>query len=127
MSPRCQGFLVCALCVSVFLGSSLLAGERQFVVHAIDKDSKISACAAIDVNHDGRLDIVSGGFWYEAPNWKKHFLREVEQIRGRYDDYSNLPLDVNGDGWLDLVSVNYRSQSLYWVEHPGEKIKADPP
>ena len=40
-------------------------------------------------------------------------------IRGRYDDYSALPLDVNGDGRLDLVSVNYRSQSLYWVEHPG--------
>lgn len=107
--------------------TALAAGERTFVVHAINKESSYSACAALDVNKDGKLDIVSGGFWYEAPKWKRHFLREVEQIRGRYDDYSNLPLDVNGDGWLDLVSVNYRSQSLYWVEHPGEKIKADPP
>jgi hypothetical protein len=80
----------------------------------------------IDVNHDGKLDIVSGGFWYEAPEWKKHFLREVEVIRGRFDDYSNLELDVNADGWTDIVSVNYRSKSLFWVEHPGEKIKSDP-
>jgi len=87
--------------------------------HVINGDSEFSACAAIDVNADGRLDIVSGGFWYEAPDWTRHVLREVEMIRGRYDDYSNLPLDVNGDGRLDLVSVNYRSESLYWVENTG--------
>src|SRR5687768_5168997 len=113
----------------LFIGAfsaALPAAERAFRVHAVNKDSKFSACASIDVNHDGKLDIVSGGFWYEAPTFKKHFLRDVEQIRGRYDDYSNLPLDVNADGWTDLVSVNYRSQSLYWVEHPGEKIKTDP-
>lgn len=123
VSP-CQ-FVAC-FCVTVVSFAPSSAADRTFVAHTINKDSAFSACAAIDVNKDGKLDIVSGGFWYEAPAWKKHFLREVEQIRGRYDDYSNLPLDVNGDGWLDLVSVNYRSQSLYWVEHPGEKIKADP-
>lgn len=63
--------------------------------------------------------MVSGGFWYEALNWKRHFLREVEMIRGRYDDDSNLPLDVNADGWKDLVSCNYRSQSIYRVQNPG--------
>jgi hypothetical protein len=63
--------------------------------------------AAIDVNRDGKLDIVCGGFWYEAPAWKKHVLREVPVIRGRYDDYSNLPMDVNGDG----------CSGLYWFEN----------
>jgi hypothetical protein len=58
--------------------------------------------------------------------WKKHFLREVEVIRGRFDDYSNLELDVNADGWTDLVSVNYRSKSLFWVEHPGERSRLIP-
>jgi dienelactone hydrolase len=71
------------------------------------------------VNGDGRLDIVSGEFWYEAPHWTRHRLRDVQLIGNRYDDYSNLPLDVNGNGRLDLVSVNYRSQSLYWVENRG--------
>jgi Glucuronyl esterase, fungi/FG-GAP-like repeat len=97
-----------------------------FVPHDINPASEFPACGVMDVNHDGKLDIVSGGFWYEAPAWKKHFLREVEVIRGRFDDYSNLEMDVNADGWTDIISVNYRSASLFWIEHPGEKIKSDP-
>ena len=96
--------------------------ELTFSAHEINASSAFSSCAALDVNRDGKLDIVAGGYWYEAPTWKKRLVREVEMIRGRYDDYSNLPLDVNGDGWTDLVSCNYRSQSLYWVEHPGKSL-----
>ena len=97
-------------------------GGIKFRVHTINAGSTYSAAAVFDVNRDGKLDIVSGGWWYEAPKWKRHFLREVEEIRGRFDDYSNLPIDVNGDGWLDLVSANYRSSKLYWIEHPGKKL-----
>jgi dienelactone hydrolase len=93
--------------------------EVAFRRHVIAADSEFSACAAIDVDGDGRLDIVAGGVWYQAPSWTPHPLREVEMIRGRYDDYSNLPLDVNGNGLLDVVSVNYRSRSLYWAENTG--------
>ncbi len=92
--------------------------------HTLNADSTYSACAVMDVNHDNAPDIVCGGFWYEAPTWKRRFLRDVEVIRGRFDDYSNLPLDVNGDGWLDLISANYRSQTLYWIEHPGAALGA---
>ena len=103
-----------------------LAGEPMFRVHAINPDSTFSACAAIDVNRDGRLDVVCGGWWYEAPTWKRHFLREVEVIRGRYDDFSNLPLDVNRDGWPDLISANYRSKTMYWIAHPQSELGAWP-
>jgi dienelactone hydrolase len=92
----------------------------RFRVHILNADSEFSAAAALDVDSDGKLDVVSGGWWYEAPTWKKRFLRDVTRIRGRFDDYSNLPLDVNGDGRLDLVSANYRSQSIFWVENPGK-------
>ena len=94
----------------------------KFRRHVLNDTSAFSACTVFDVDHDGDLDIFSGGFWYEAPDWKRHTVREVENIRGRFDDYSNLPLDVNGDGWMDVISVNYRSQSLYWVEHPGATL-----
>jgi dienelactone hydrolase len=85
----------------------------------IDAASTQNACAAMDINRDGKLDIIAGNSWYEAPTWRKHFTRDVERIRDRFDDYSHLPWDVNHDGWIDYVSANYRSESIYWVEHPG--------
>ena len=108
--------------IAVGIGVETVDAEPRFRQHLINPESEFSACAAIDVNRDGKLDIFCGGFWYQAPDWQRHPTRSVPQIRGRYDDYSNLPLDVNGDGWQDIVSINYRSRSLFWVEHPGESL-----
>lgn len=125
--------------IAAVLSGSLLTAQAPiaFKVHALNLDSEFSAATAIDINGDGAVDIVCGAFWYEAaapnspaaraagdgksrlPTWKRHRFREVEQIRGRFDDYSNLPLDVDEDGNIDIVSVNYRSQSLYWCRNPG--------
>lgn len=116
---------VLALLGLLSLSSVARAEEPGFRRTVINADSTYFACAVMDVNADGKLDIVSGGWWYAAPNWDKHFLRDVEEIRGRFDDYSNLPFDVNNDGRLDLISVNYRSESIYWVKHPGETVKSD--
>lgn len=102
------------------LASHLDAADTDFRVHVLNAESEFSSAAAADVDHDGDLDIVCGGFWYEAPQWTRHFLRDVENINGRYDDYSSQPLDVDLDGWTDFISVNYRSRSIYWVRHPGD-------
>ncbi|MCA9173682.1 MAG: alpha/beta fold hydrolase [Planctomycetales bacterium] len=93
-----------------------------FARHSLNDAAEFCACAVFDVNRDGRPDIYSGEWWYEAPHWKRHRVRDVEIIRGRFDDYSSLPMDVNQDGWTDVVSVNYRSQSLYWIENPGDQL-----
>lgn len=114
------------LALTLVSPASLTAGDLNFHRHEINLDSTFPAAAAIDVNQDERLDIVSGGWWYEAPSWKKHYLREVQEIRGRYDDYSNLPLDVNGDGRLDFISANYRSESIFWIENIGPNAGAWP-
>jgi len=105
--------------IVVFAPLAALADEPAFRVHVLNPESEFSAAAVFDVDKDGDLDIFSGGFWYEAPDWQRHKVRDVENINGRFDDYSNLPLDVNLDGWTDVVSINYRSRSLYWVQNPG--------
>lgn len=124
--------LCLALVLSCALAWSASADEPRFAVIAIDARGESPSCAVIDVNQDGRLDVVSGGFWYEAPakigegGWKKHFAREVENIRGRLDEYSLLPTDLNDDGYEDLIACNYRSKSIQFVMHPGEVIKSNP-
>ncbi len=114
--------LVCASVSCLLCCCAVAVEELPFRAHVVSKESEFTAAAAIDVNVDGRLDIVSGGWWYAAPQWTRHKLRDVERIGTRFDDYSNLELDVDGDGDLDLVSVNYRSKSLYWVRNPGAAL-----
>ena len=112
--------LICAL---IFSPKGASADERvAWRRLTLDVENINESVAIIDVDRDGRLDVFAGRFWYQAPTWKRRFVRDVEVIRGRKDDYSSLPLDVNGDGWPDLVSVNYRSRSIYWVEHPGKEL-----
>ena len=98
------------------------AADQAFRRHVVSEESEYSAVCVMDVNRDGKEDILCGGFWYEAPSWKRHFVRNVEHIRGRFDGYSHLPFDVNADGWKDVITVNFRSRSIRWLEHPGPQL-----
>lgn len=127
---RCGGcpWLATVVLVASFLLSACPAlADVPFRVHTLSTDSEFSAGTVIDINGDGQLDVVSGAFWYQAPNWEKHRLRDVVMIRGRFDDYSNLAMDVDGDDDLDIISVNYRSNSLYWCRNPGPAAMRENP
>ncbi len=41
----------------------------------LDKRFLSEGVAVADVNKDGKLDILTGELWYEAPDWKPHRLR----------------------------------------------------
>jgi len=106
--------------IAVLLSQSIaLGGDLQFKKHTINAEADYSAAALIDVNKDGKVDVVCGADWYEAPDWAKHKAAKVPRIGGRPDGFSHLPFDVNRDGWTDVITVNYRSRSIKWMEHPG--------
>jgi hypothetical protein len=92
--------------------------EIPFQLHTLDL-GRNEACAVADLNGDGRLDVISGENWYEAPQWKKHRFRSILFWNNYIDDFSDLPIDVNGDGRLDIVSVGWGSRSIAWFENPG--------
>jgi hypothetical protein len=106
-------------------GSLLLAyqlnrpDEIPFEKHTIDLGSSETAVIA-DINGDGRLDIVSGENWYEAPHWTKHHFRNVLYTNFYIDDLSTLPLEVDGDGRVDLVTSGWFSKKLAWWHNPGK-------
>ena len=78
------------------------------------------SAGVFDVDGDGVLDIVSGGFWYQGPDFKtKHIIGTVARIADYYDDFSTIPLDVNGDGRPDFVSGGWWGETLRWHENPG--------
>src|SRR4029079_1997434 len=83
-------------------------------------DNGASETAAVaDINKDGRLDIVSGENWYEAPSWTKHRFRELTFTNTYYDNFSDLPVDVDGDGYPDLVRVTWFAKKISWWRNPG--------
>ncbi len=95
-----------------------------FRIHTLNKESRFEAAGILDVNRDGKLDILSGGFWYESPEWTKHTVREVREEGEYYYDFANLPYDVDGDGWMDIINAAWHNKMLFWVENPGRTQKA---
>lgn len=108
------------VCASSFM---LLAASKPpdipFEKHTIDLGSG-EAAAVADINGDGKLDIVCGEYWYEAPSWKKHHFRDILYTSNYIDDLSTLPLDVDGDGHVDLVTSGWFSKEIAWWKNPGK-------
>jgi len=82
-------------------------------------DERFESANAFDVNNGGILDIVSGSYWYEGPDFKKkHFIGTLMEVPGYYDDFSTIPMDVNGDGYLDYIGGGWFGETLRWHENP---------
>ena len=109
------------LAVFLLCASVQGAGPLKFKKQKIDNTGYEAACA-VDVNKDGKLDIVSGEYWFEGPKFKKkHKMCELLQQRGYYDDFGVYPMDVNADGWMDIVSGGWFGKTLSWRENPKGK------
>ena len=95
-----------------------------------------------DFNHDGKMDVVSGPFWYEGPDFKKRhefypanasFKRKktdgteetipgYEGALGVENAYSEnfltFTYDFNGDGWTDILVYGFPGKEAAWYENP---------
>lgn len=82
------------------------------------------SAGVFDVNNDGKLDIVCGAYWYEAPKWTKHKVGDVMAVDEYYDDFSTIPMDVNGDGYTDFITGGWWGCKLVWKENPrGQSVE----
>ena len=93
--------------------------DIAFRVQMVDPGFSESVAVA-DFNKDGRLDIVSAEYWYEAPSWTKHKIRDIPFNGSYIDNFSDLPLDVDGDGYTDVVQIAYFARRIVWLKNPGK-------
>ncbi len=78
------------------------------------------SAGAWDVDGDGVLDIVSGAFWYQGPDFFKRRQIGNHPVRygEYYDDFSTIPLDIDGDEKIDFITGGWWGNSLRWRQCP---------
>jgi hypothetical protein len=97
--------------------------QATFFVHRLGTDHA-EGITALDMNGDGRPDLLSGAYWYENPGpqggeWKRRQYREAG-IRGEFvSDCGEWTIDVNHDGYPDVVTAGWMTNGIFWWENPG--------
>jgi hypothetical protein len=135
--------------VRIAIAASLLPAlaGAQNIIHTFKKvqiTDKFWAEGAnfADFNQDGKMDVVSGPYWYEGPDFtKRHEYRpatasftrtnsdgKVEVVPGfegalgaknAYSDcFLTFTYDFNGDGWPDILVIGFPDKEAAWYENP---------
>ncbi len=88
----------------------------------LDKVFRSEGVAVADVNKDGKMDVINGEAWYEAPDWKIHPIRKLGDYGNGDGPYSHTfacwAADLNGDGYPDLIVIDFPGTPCYWLENP---------
>ena len=113
------------LTVLVFTPAPAHAADIGWKKTVIDGKFRSEGVAIADVNKDGKLDVLVGDSWYEAPGWTMHDIRKPGDYGDGLHSYSECMTcwtdDVNGDGWADQIVVGFPGSPATWYENPKGK------
>src|SRR5436190_17998752 len=136
-----------SLLLAVALSGSTPASAKDYVLSSFKKiqlsDKFWCEGASFgDFNHDGKMDIVSGPYWWEGPDYQKRHeyypasqtfilkkadgaeetIEGFEGALGANNAYSDnffaFTYDFNKDGWDDVLVYGFPGRDAWWNENP---------
>jgi hypothetical protein len=72
-----------------------------------------------DLDRDGRVDIVSGPYWFAGPDFVPRTFRPNHVSRDYMRANSDHVYDVDKDGWPDVIAGGWGEDGIYWYRNPG--------
>lgn len=117
--------LVCFIAAIIVVNGQAQGVQQKghvviFKKHVVSNVFVSEGAATGDVNKDGRIDILAGQYWYEAPSWKRHTIHNdtLNAPKGYSTSFLNFCMDVNNDGWVDLIKFDVPGGECTWYENP---------
>lgn len=107
----------------LLLLANIIQAQVTFKKHIISPTFISEGAATGDVNNDGKIDVLAGIYWFEAPSWKPHRIHAdtLNPVPGYSTTFLNFCTDVNNDGWADLIRFDQPGGVCVWYENPGRK------
>ncbi|MGH9934983.1 MAG: FG-GAP repeat domain-containing protein [Blastocatellia bacterium] len=106
-------------------GSQKPPGEVRFKKITLDREFRSEGVAVADVNRDGRMDVIAGNLWYEAPSWSPREIQAPKQFdaaKAYSNSFVNFAADINNDGWPDQIRIDMPgTHRVVWNENPKGK------
>jgi hypothetical protein len=122
--------LMPAIAVVVLASATIVAADPAgktitWKKTVLDTKFRSEGVAIADVNKDGKIDVLNGEYWYEAPEWKPHemqpYMDHKDGLRNYSRSFACWSDDFNADGWADLIVIDFPGVPCYWMENPKGK------